>query len=685
MTNKRLVCLVAVFALLALNAKLIAENRAHKDTAALQVEAPTQDSEFEDEQQTQKDKTAPNWSLEDGTLTIESCDVFGEYNFAPPWEKDISSIKRVIIKGGEEITGFQEYRSLEEVTLPDTATQVDSYAFKGCFQLKSIDIPHGVRNIGSEAFMGCTALSKVTLPDTLTAIGADAFRGCRPLNEIELPEGLTGIGGRAFFHTGIKSVTLPRKMTNFNTHNYIIFNDFTEVLCYKNSDTAKNLEHSTLINTVFINDDGTLYDPPETGDDFDEKRAVQLTDYRYLNTVGSREGYNFMNVCGVSKKTTRGNDKNLLEYDTAILNPDGTELCEQGAYTAVCGETSYPIANGYFNLYQRTRIDDRVHTEGLYIVDKDGNVVKSDGEIYPFAGFLDSDRFVEGYVDGDGSVGAYTIESLSDDNRRVIVNGSPLQMSKDKKHFKFNTYSYGKGGVPVGSEESFRNEHGITEKDPDCEFYEYTYKPEGVYKDESGDICYTADENYVVKGKNINGTIYYALFKVLEDGESAKDYIPSEKPDTRYQSAIKALTDGGILYNNSNCRYKQRISKKDFYTVILQAYLGDREYNDYLKDNATLKERGAHRCAFCFSSDPYVRLAMYTGLADTTNDPQADSPAVNICDGLTVKKAQALINSFISTEKLNISVDIAALCGAKPDDELTREMAYAVAYEIYKA
>ncbi len=114
------------------------------------------------------------------------------------------------------ISGFSNCTSLEGISIPDSVTSIDSYAFRGCSSLESITVESGnnkyhsagnclietesktliagcktsvipddgsVISIDSYAFYYC-GLTSITIPDSVTSIGDDAFLGCGSLTEI---------------------------------------------------------------------------------------------------------------------------------------------------------------------------------------------------------------------------------------------------------------------------------------------------------------------------------------------------------------------------------------------------------------------------------------------------------------------------------------------------------------------
>ena len=81
------------------------------------------------------------WTFDDeGVLTITGT---GEMTGAP-WESYKDSIKSVVI--GDGVTricddAFREYSEMTEIIIPNSVTQIGSYAFLGCSGLKGISLP----------------------------------------------------------------------------------------------------------------------------------------------------------------------------------------------------------------------------------------------------------------------------------------------------------------------------------------------------------------------------------------------------------------------------------------------------------------------------------------------------------------------------------------------------------------
>ena len=84
------------------------------------------------------------------------------------------------------------------VIIPDSVTNIGTYAFCDCSHLTGVTIPCSVKSIGYGAFSNCSRLVNMTIPDSVTSIGISAFSGCSGLASVEIGNGVTNIGHFAF-------------------------------------------------------------------------------------------------------------------------------------------------------------------------------------------------------------------------------------------------------------------------------------------------------------------------------------------------------------------------------------------------------------------------------------------------------------------------------------------------------
>ncbi len=81
---------------------------------------------------------------------------------------------------------FFDFASLHEIKLPNSVTEIGSYAFNNCTSLETVEIPNSVIVIGDYAFQGCTSLTTIEIPNSVTEIEIYAFKGCTSLKEIHV-------------------------------------------------------------------------------------------------------------------------------------------------------------------------------------------------------------------------------------------------------------------------------------------------------------------------------------------------------------------------------------------------------------------------------------------------------------------------------------------------------------------
>lgn len=82
-----------------------------------------------------------------------------------------------------------------------------------------------------DLFKGHTEITSVTIPDSVTNIGSFAFDGCENLRSIRLPSGLEDLWQYAFARCGIEEITLPEKMTSLASFTFLHCKNLKRVTC----------------------------------------------------------------------------------------------------------------------------------------------------------------------------------------------------------------------------------------------------------------------------------------------------------------------------------------------------------------------------------------------------------------------------------------------------------------------
>lgn len=105
---------------------------------------------------------------------------------------------------------FTECTSLKSIVIPDSVTEIGSYAFYGS-GLESVVIGKGIETLGDCVFSSCNSLAKITVPGNVKTVGNMAFYLCNNLEEIVLEEGVEYINESSFSGCqNLKTVTIPK-------------------------------------------------------------------------------------------------------------------------------------------------------------------------------------------------------------------------------------------------------------------------------------------------------------------------------------------------------------------------------------------------------------------------------------------------------------------------------------------
>ena len=90
--------------------------------------------------------------------------------------------------------------------------------FSHCENLKTITFEKGTTQIAENLFRGCTGLETITVPDTIAEIEKYAFEGCVRLTEVSIPDSVTEIGEHAFKScVSLPEIIIPNTITKINT------------------------------------------------------------------------------------------------------------------------------------------------------------------------------------------------------------------------------------------------------------------------------------------------------------------------------------------------------------------------------------------------------------------------------------------------------------------------------------
>ena len=144
----------------------------------------------------------------------------------------------------KEICERSFYRSgLENIILPIHLERIGDRAFWGCCRLSSITIPDSVTSIEAYAFRECTHLRDIHLPVNLLTIGEFAF-DCCCIGEVTIPSNVNFIGAGAFTRC---IVNIDSNNSNFFVHEGALFSRNGELIVCNSKDSEIRIPESTTI------------------------------------------------------------------------------------------------------------------------------------------------------------------------------------------------------------------------------------------------------------------------------------------------------------------------------------------------------------------------------------------------------------------------------------------------------
>lgn len=135
---------------------------------------------------------------------------------------------------------FQHCSNLTSVTIPNSVTNIGMFAFANCKSLSSIIIPNGITRITRGMFAVCTGLTSVSIPNSVATIESYAFSGCKNLQTIILSSSLVAIEEEAFaFCDRLSSIMIPLGVKRIDTNAFLGCTALNEFLYPIGSDFSK--------------------------------------------------------------------------------------------------------------------------------------------------------------------------------------------------------------------------------------------------------------------------------------------------------------------------------------------------------------------------------------------------------------------------------------------------------------
>ncbi len=144
------------------------------------------------------DESSISVSFEDGTLTITGSGELRnpDNNVMSEWEPYRKTAKKIILDDRISVLGdevFENFVSVEEISLPEHLIRIEERAFAGCSSLKKIVIPDEIEHIGERIAENCTSLEEIEIgscrqTENVVYFGQGWFNGDNNIKKITVSE-----------------------------------------------------------------------------------------------------------------------------------------------------------------------------------------------------------------------------------------------------------------------------------------------------------------------------------------------------------------------------------------------------------------------------------------------------------------------------------------------------------------
>ena len=135
---------------------------------------------------------------------------------------------------------FNDCDSLTSIVIPDNVTSMGRSTFENSSNLTSVTIGSGLTEIPMFAFQHCINIESIVIPNTVITIDTQAFSDCKNARSITIGSGATSIQSRAFSYCYVTSFTNNSSL-NASSNDYwgaTVCDAITEDgLCVNNNNT----------------------------------------------------------------------------------------------------------------------------------------------------------------------------------------------------------------------------------------------------------------------------------------------------------------------------------------------------------------------------------------------------------------------------------------------------------------
>ena len=190
--------------------------------------------------------------------------------------------------GGSDDNIFLQNTSVEKVVFGGTV--IPSYILSNVKSVREVIIESSVIEIGESAFENCPNLTSLNIPNGVQKIGKYAFSSCINLSEIVIPDSVTTLSQGAFYGCkGLTKITLPSNLTSISKWLFTGCVSLSEIIIPTSVESIGSEAFSDCVSLTTV----TIPDSVISIDSFAFEDCTNLTDVTIPDSVTVLNDYAF--------------------------------------------------------------------------------------------------------------------------------------------------------------------------------------------------------------------------------------------------------------------------------------------------------------------------------------------------------------------------------------------------------
>lgn len=162
---------------------------------------------------------------------------------------------------------------LDPMEFPDTVTDIPSYAYNGCIELKTMKLPSNLNTIGGSAF-ATTGLISIDIPTSTTLIDVYCFSGNSELEHVNFNNAPITIGRYAFrFTSKLTKITFPGTVVELQDSCFL--GGGLETIIFEGVTPPNFTTNNAFMNCPVYRGIGAIYVPDESLDVYKSTSGLQ--------------------------------------------------------------------------------------------------------------------------------------------------------------------------------------------------------------------------------------------------------------------------------------------------------------------------------------------------------------------------------------------------------------------------